>query len=48
MKYLYLLSLFICSATLLAQDLGRLIGSDAAEGFTVERLLAVNYLSDLH
>ena len=30
-----------------AQDLGRLIGTDFAEGFTVERYLAVNSLSDL-
>jgi len=30
-----------------AQDLGRLIGTDYAEGFTVERYLAVNSLSDL-
>ena len=38
---------FFDSVRYRAQDLGRLIGSDAAEGFTVERLLAVNYLSDL-
>ncbi|MFI0490631.1 bacillithiol biosynthesis deacetylase BshB1 [Flavobacterium sp.] len=30
-----------------AQDLGRLIGTDYAEGFTVERYLAVNSLSNL-
>jgi|SRR5690606_29524112 len=30
-----------------AQDLGRLINSEYAEGFTVERYLAVNSLSDL-
>lgn len=30
-----------------AQDLGRLINSEYAEGFTVERYLAVNTLSDL-
>ncbi len=30
-----------------AQDLGRLIGKDYAEGFTVERYLAVNSLEDL-
>ena len=30
-----------------AQDLGRLINSEYAEGFTVERCLAVNSLSDL-
>ena len=30
-----------------AQDLGRLIGTDFAEGFTVERYLAVNSLGDL-
>jgi bacillithiol biosynthesis deacetylase BshB1 len=29
------------------KDLGRLIGTDYAEGFTVERYLAVNSLSDL-
>ena len=29
------------------QDFGRLIGTDYAEGFTVERYLAVNSLSDL-
>jgi hypothetical protein len=30
-----------------AQDLGRLIGTDYAEGFTAERYLAVNSLADL-
>jgi bacillithiol biosynthesis deacetylase BshB1 len=30
-----------------AQDLGRLIGTDFGEGFTVERYLAVNRLTDL-
>ena len=30
-----------------SQDLGRLVGVDYAEGFTVERCLAVNSLSDL-
>ncbi|MGK4568451.1 bacillithiol biosynthesis deacetylase BshB1 [Flavobacterium sp. 3HN19-14] len=30
-----------------SQDLGRLIGTDYAEGFTVERYLAVNSLADL-
>lgn len=30
-----------------AQDLGRLIGADYAEGYTVERYLAVNSLGDL-
>jgi bacillithiol biosynthesis deacetylase BshB1 len=30
-----------------SQDLGRLVGVDFAEGFTVERCLAVNSLSDL-
>jgi hypothetical protein len=30
-----------------AQDLGRLIGVDYAEGYTVERPLAVNSLGDL-
>ncbi|ESU25146.1 bacillithiol biosynthesis deacetylase BshB1 [Flavobacterium enshiense DK69] len=30
-----------------AQDLGRLIGTDFGEGFTVERYLAVNSLGDL-
>ena len=30
-----------------ARDLGRLIGKEFAEGFTVERLLAVESLDDL-
>ena len=30
-----------------AKDLGRLIGAEYAEGFTVERYVAVNSLSDL-
>jgi bacillithiol biosynthesis deacetylase BshB1 len=38
---------FLDSVKYRAQDLGRIIGTDYAEGFTVERYLAVNYLSDL-
>lgn len=38
---------FLDSVKYRAQDLGRIIGSDYAEGFTVERYLAVNSLSDL-
>ncbi|MES2543517.1 MAG: bacillithiol biosynthesis deacetylase BshB1 [Bacteroidota bacterium] len=38
---------FLDSIHYRAQDLGRLIGTDYAEGFTVERYLAVNSLSDL-
>jgi bacillithiol biosynthesis deacetylase BshB1 len=38
---------FLESLSYRAQDLGRLIGTDYAEGFTVERYLAVNSLSDL-
>ena len=38
---------FLDSIHYRAQDLGRLIGTDFAEGFTVERHLAVNCLSDL-
>ncbi|POY38853.1 bacillithiol biosynthesis deacetylase BshB1 [Flavobacterium alvei] len=38
---------FLESLNYRAQDLGRLIGTDFAEGFTVERYLAVNSLSDL-
>ena len=38
---------FLESLNYRAQDLGRLIGVDFAEGFTVERHLAVNSLSDL-
>jgi N-acetylglucosamine malate deacetylase 1 len=38
---------FLDSILYRAQDLGRLIGANYAEGFTVERYLAVNSLSDL-
>lgn len=38
---------FLDSVTYRAQDLGRLVGVDYAEGFTVERYLAVNSLADL-
>ena len=38
---------FLESLSYRNQDLGRLIGVDYAEGFTVERFLAVNSLSDL-
>jgi bacillithiol biosynthesis deacetylase BshB1 len=38
---------FLESLNYRAQDLGRLVGTDYAEGFTVERYLAVNSLSDL-
>jgi bacillithiol biosynthesis deacetylase BshB1 len=38
---------FLESFNYRAQDLGRLIGTDSAEGFTVERYLAVNSLTDL-
>ncbi|MDM1350984.1 bacillithiol biosynthesis deacetylase BshB1 [Myroides marinus] len=38
---------FLDSITYRAQDLGRLINKDFAEGFTVERYLAVNTLADL-
>ncbi len=38
---------FLDSVKYRAQDLGRMIGVDYAEGFTVERYLAVNSLSDL-
>jgi bacillithiol biosynthesis deacetylase BshB1 len=38
---------FLESLNYRAQDLGRLIGTDYAEGFTVERYLAVNSLTDL-
>ncbi len=38
---------FLDSIHYRAQDLGRLIGTDFAEGFTVERYLAVNSLSNL-
>ena len=38
---------FLDSVKYRAQDLGRIIGAEHAEGFTVERYLAVNSLSDL-
>lgn len=38
---------FLDSVRYRAQDLGRIIGTDHAEGFTVERYLAVKSLSDL-
>lgn len=38
---------FLDSIHYRAQDLGRLIGTDYAEGFTVERYVAVNSLGDL-
>lgn len=38
---------FLDSITYRAQDLGRLIGVDYAEGFTTERYVAVQSLSDL-
>ena len=38
---------FLDSVKYRAQDLGRIIGVEHAEGFTVERYLAVNSLSDL-
>jgi len=38
---------FLDSLTYRSQDLGRLIGTDFGEGFTVERYLAVNSLGDL-
>ncbi len=38
---------FINSIKYRAQDLGRLVGTDFAEGFTVERYLAVKKLDDL-
>ncbi|BCY29285.1 bacillithiol biosynthesis deacetylase BshB1 [Flavobacterium okayamense] len=38
---------FSDSVTYRAQDLGRLVGVDYAEGFTTERYLAVNSLADL-
>jgi N-acetylglucosamine malate deacetylase 1 len=38
---------FLDSIKYRAQDLGRLVGVEYAEGFTVERYLAVNSLSDL-
>ncbi|MBL7887255.1 MAG: bacillithiol biosynthesis deacetylase BshB1 [Flavobacterium sp.] len=38
---------FLDSVKYRAQDLGRIIGTEFAEGFTVERYLAVNSLSNL-
>ena len=38
---------FLESLNYRAQDFGRIIGTDYAEGFTVERYLAVNSLGDL-
>ncbi len=38
---------FIESVRYRAQDMGRLIGKDYAEGFTVERMIAVDFLSDI-
>ena len=38
---------FLESVKYRAQDLGRLVNVDYAEGFTVERCLTVNSLSDL-
>jgi bacillithiol biosynthesis deacetylase BshB1 len=38
---------FLDSVKYRAQDLGRIIGTDHGEGFTVERYLAVNSLSNL-
>lgn len=38
---------FLDSVTYRAQDLGRLIGVEYAEGFTAERYIAVNKISDL-
>jgi len=38
---------FLDSVRYRAQDLGRIIGTEYAEGFTVERYLAVNSLSNL-
>lgn len=38
---------FLDSIKYRSQDLGRLIGTDFAEGFTVERYVAVNSLKDL-
>lgn len=38
---------FLDSITYRARDLGRLVGVEYAEGFTVERYLAVNSLADL-
>ena len=38
---------FLDSVKYRAQDLGRIVGVDYAEGFTVERYLTVNSLGDL-
>ena len=38
---------FLDSITYRSQNLGRIIGKDYAEGFTVERYVAVNNISDL-
>ena len=38
---------FLDSVTYRAQDLGRLIGVEAGEGFTTERYVAINELGDL-
>ncbi len=38
---------FLDSITYRAQDLGRIIGAEYAEGFTVERYIAVNQLNDI-
>jgi hypothetical protein len=38
---------FLASLDYRVQDFGRLIGTDYAEGFNVERYLAVNSLADL-
>ena len=38
---------FDCGRIFYTQDLGRLVGVEHAEGFTVERYLAVNSLGDL-
>jgi len=38
---------FIESVRYRAQDMGRLIGKDYAEGFNVERMIAVDSLSDI-
>lgn len=38
---------FLDSITYRSQNLGRIIGKDHAEGFTVERFVAVNSISDL-
>jgi hypothetical protein len=41
------ISLKLSKFKLSFRDLGRLVGVDHAEGFTVERYLAVNSLTDL-